>query len=796
MTTAGAHAGRLAIAGVSGFLVLSLEFAAVRLFAPAFGQSTYVWSTVIALVLAALAAGYAFGGRLGDRATSLRPLSLAHLGAALWTVIVLAGGPSLVAALVPAGLPEAGGLPMAFVAGLIATLVLFVPPAFLLGMTSPYLIRFDARAGHTGEAAGSIYAFGTVGSLIACYATPIILLQDLGTSGTFLLCAVLAAAMGGLGLLLSRPSPGGSGAEDRALSQPEGPVLRRWLVVALVVGLGVTVVEFAAVRFMAPWFGQSNHVWAHVIGVLMLALALGSWLGGRYADRPGSLGALWVVLNTSAFWIYIAAGLAPLLLEWLAPTTLTSVTVLGAARWGSLAATAILFGVPFLLLGMTTPFLVRKASENASVGKSAGAVLAWGTVGGIAGCLLTPTVLVPALGSRGTLLIAGAAIVAVAGWGIHRERKWGFDSGMVPAAGLLACVFAIWFFHGTPLRSHEGQITEIESRYQTVRVVERNDGLLLPTPRPAWGAPTGKIPVRFLRHDEDAETFQSSYLLVPTDRVVPTLSADTNAFVRQPLPAAPAGDPLTGGQYFEHMALGAHYVRYDEDKPIRVLIIGYAGGTVHSVLHRTKPRNTKLDVLGIEIDPAVIDVADEYLGHKALRAVYDDEKAGRLRLVTGEDARTVINALPEDDRFELILVDAYARTNYIPFQLATREFFDKLEAHLAPGGWIGVNVLGDGTKSPVAKSVAMTMTDAVGATYIVPNPSYPGNVLLWTSADVKHAPRVGSPGLAQLLMRRAAYATERVLVRYDPKAETDERVVVLTDDKAPSDKLADEELGI
>ena len=46
------------------------------------------------------------------------------------------------------------------------------------------------------------------------------------------------------------------------------------------------------------------------------------------------------------------------------------------------------------------------------------------------------------------------------------------------------------------------------------------------------------------------------------------------------------------------------------------------------------------------------------------------------------------------------------------------------------------------------------------------------------------------------LMRHAAYCLERLLLRYDPDAETDGRVVVLTDDKSPSDRLADEELGL
>lgn len=789
--------GRHAVAGVSGFLILTLEFAAVRLFAPAFGQSSYIWSTVIGLILVALALGYVLGGRLGDRSTTARPLFLAHLAAGAWSILVLLLGPTVVGGLVPTGLPSSGGLPLAFWGGLVATLILFVPPAVLLGMTSPFLIRFDTRAGQSGRSAGSIYAVGTVGSLLACVLAPLVLLQAFGTSGTLLACALLAVVSGVGGLLLARSTAPVMPTPDEL--QADGRVSRSWMLVALAIGLVVTVVEFAAVRFMSPWFGQSNHVWANVIGVLMLATALGSWLGGRLADRPKSLGTLWGALNVAAFVIYIVAQLGPVVFEWLAPASLTSLGVLPAARWGSLAASAILLGPPLVLLGMATPFLVRKAGETAPLGRSAGAILAMTTVGGILGCILTPTLLVPGLGSRATLLLAGAISVFVAGWGVHRERRWGLSSGMVPAAGVAACLLALVYWSGEPLREHDGQIHEVESSYQTVRVVERSDMLLLPTPRPAWNGPSGVIPMRFLRHDEDAETFQSSHLLVPPDRMVETFDSATRKLTREALPPEPAGAPLTGGQYFEHMALGAHFLEDAPGKPIRVLLIGYAGGTVHRVLRDTRPANRPLDVLGVEIDPEVVRVADEHLGHAELRAEYAEGRAApgdRLRIITGEDGRTVVNALSKSEQFDVILVDAYARTNYLPFQLASLEFFERLRTHLAPGGWIGVNVLGSGTRSPVAKSVAMTMSRGLGATFLAPNASYPGNVILWSGHDKVSAPRVRGGELPQFLMRRAAYGAERMLVRYRPESETDPRVVIFTDDKSPSDSLADEELGI
>ena len=244
------------------------------------------------------------------------------------------------------------------------------------------------------------------------------------------------------------------------------------------------------------------------------------------------------------------------------------------------------------------------------------------------------------------------------------------------------------------------------------------------------------------------------------------------------------------------MALGAFFARPVAPKgpsgaaqassSVRILIVGYAGGTIYRTLRETLGPDVGYHVLGVEIDPAVIDVARKYLRHRELE---DD----RLELVTGEDARTVINALPPERRFDLVLVDAYTRTNYVPFQLASREFFQRLEAHLAPGAWVGVNVLGTGIRSPVADAVANTMGSVFGQAFVAPNPAYLGNVILWASPGAIRGPRVSNTARLHPGLKTAAFALERLLVRHDPEAG---RGLILTDDWSPSDKLADIELGL
>jgi hypothetical protein len=135
-------------------------------------------------------------------------------------------------------------------------------------------------------------------------------------------------------------------------------------------------------------------------------------------------------------------------------------------------------------------------------------------------------------------------------------------------------------------------------------------------------------------------------------------------------------------------------------------------------------------------------------------------------------------------------VDAYQRTQYVPFHLATVEFFKACAGRLATGGVIGMNVMSDdGISGRLVRSIAGSLRKGLsgsarpGAVFLVPNPSYPGNVAIWGTRG--QVPRVAAGAPASL--GPAAFAVDALLVRHTAP----ETGLVLTDDRAPTESLAD-----
>jgi spermidine synthase len=188
------------------------------------------------------------------------------------------------------------------------------------------------------------------------------------------------------------------------------------------------------------------------------------------------------------------------------------------------------------------------------------------------------------------------------------------------------------------------------------------------------------------------------------------------------------------------------------------------------------PGGVRPVVTGVELDPEVVRAARDHLGGLPADG----------RLLVGVDGRAALQSLPASPTFDLIVVDAYQRTQYVPFHLATREFFRACAARLTPTGAIGVNLHApNGLSGALLRAVASTLAEALpgGGVYLVPNPQYPSNVVVW-GLPVPRAPRV-SGGVPESLAG-PAHALERLLVR--APAPT----LVLTDDLAPVERLSDE----
>jgi MFS family permease len=191
---------------ITGAVVMGFEMLGSRYLNPFFGSGIYTWAALISTVLAALTAGYFFGGWMADRKP--KPAGLGWL--------IVAGSAYL--ALIPLfadGLMEflsslLGGLSdqreferWGSIAG--AMLLLFVPLA-LLGVYSPYAIRLTLRAtSRSGTVAGRIYGISTLGSIFGTLFVTFYLIPTMGSRHiTYLLSAIGVAA--GLSFLVARPA--------------------------------------------------------------------------------------------------------------------------------------------------------------------------------------------------------------------------------------------------------------------------------------------------------------------------------------------------------------------------------------------------------------------------------------------------------------------------------------------------------------------------------------------------------------------------------------------------------------
>jgi predicted membrane-bound spermidine synthase len=181
---------------VGGACVLGLEILGTRLLGPAFGVGLYLWSALIGVTLAALAVGYALGGRWADRGPRVGRLALLFLVSGLWVALVPWLRPPVLALVDRVDLRAAV---------LVSGTVLFFPPLVLLGMVSPYAIRLKAGSlQEVGRTAGNLYALSTCASVVAALGTGFWLIPALGVGRLTFLIGVLLMLTGGLGLLLGR----------------------------------------------------------------------------------------------------------------------------------------------------------------------------------------------------------------------------------------------------------------------------------------------------------------------------------------------------------------------------------------------------------------------------------------------------------------------------------------------------------------------------------------------------------------------------------------------------------------
>ena len=218
-----------------------------------------------------------------------------------------------------------------------------------------------------------------------------------------------------------------SGGES-GVRRDAGRWLRAYLAATTFVCGGVIMtVELVAARAIAPLFGSSIYVWTSVIGVTLLALAIGYLAGGQLIDRWPNQSLLCGVL--------LLAGASLLVPVYARHAVLVPASRFGL-RFGSLLACTVLFGPPLLVLGTVAPIAVRLYSRSLEhLGKEVGLLYSVSTVGSFVGTLLTGFFLIPSLGLSRLLACAAAVLAVMALARLLVLRSWGGMAAWVVLAG-------------------------------------------------------------------------------------------------------------------------------------------------------------------------------------------------------------------------------------------------------------------------------------------------------------------------------------------------------------------------
>lgn len=496
------------------------------------------------------------------------------------------------------------------------------------------------------------------------------------------------------------------------MSPSATPPESRPLLAALVfvVGAASLGAEIAAARLLAPYFGASTIVWANTIGVVLVALSVGYWFGGRFADRHPHMRGLCLLVLAAALLIAAVPFAARPFLGF-SVEAFDSVSVGGFA--GSLLGVLVLVAVPVTLLGAAAPWAARLAvADVEGSGEVVGRLYATSTAGSLLGTMLAALLLIPLLGTQRTFLVfaLALAVVAVAGLGPR----------FLVAPALLAGVIALPV--GTIKAADTGRVLyEAETVHEYARVVERPDG------------------TRVLELNE-GQAVHSLYR---------------------------PGSHLTGDYWDGHLVLpfAAH-----PRPPRRIAILGNGAGTVARAFGRFFPR-TGVDA--VEIDAELTELGRRYF----------DLRNPRMETFA-EDARPWLRRTEES--YDAIMVDAY-RQPYIPFYLATREFFELARERLAPGGVAIVNVGHPEGSEELERVLGRTMAAAFPT--VLRYPIEETNTLLLAGEGPLSAARLlrAAPRLARPLRPLALEAAEGL----SPRLAGGE---VYTDDRAPVEWLVDSSL--
>lgn len=631
---------------LSGACALVYQVMWLRLLALVFGVTVYAASTVLAGFMSGLAVGSFAAGRLAGRLN--RPL-VAFGVAEILVGLTALGSPILLDLLtalwvrVHPALPES--VPVITAIRFACAFAVLILPTSLMGATLPLIVKSAvAQEPRIGGRIGLLYAVNTAGAIIGALTAGFYFISEVGVDRSFVLAAtvnvgigLVAVAVGAKALptaVLAATAPGADAAPrpDSLTARQRRSVLWTFFLSGLL-SLALEIVWF---RMLVVYLRPTAYAFTIMLAVVLAGIAIGSALATPLLRRRAAwlpvLTVVQLVIGLTATLSFNSLAASQALVESASgpgsplaalgiDTYLTPIIVSSVA---AMLPTTLLLGLAFPM-GLT---LWTGDDAGEDISRRVGAFYSLNVLGAIVGSVAAGFLLLPWLGSRGSLLAASAlAVVSSVGLASVQWRQRpnfaGFMMAVGPVAFLMTVLNTVDPFDDAFTRFHRNEVLlwRQEGVQTTVAIHERLGG-----PRP----------------------MRIMYL----DGMHQANDSDTTAFV--------------------HHRIGALPVIL-HPQPRTALVVGMGGGATPGAVARFD-----VDVDVVELSGAVVQGA-RYFDHINFNLLARPNV--RLRV---DDGRNYL--LMTRKKYDVITADIILPRHAGAGSLYSREYFELVRAALAPGG--------------------------------------------------------------------------------------------------------------
>lgn len=223
------------------------------------------------------------------------------------------------------------------------------------------------------------------------------------------------------------------------------------------------ILELIAARVLSPYVGSSNLIWTSIIGVMLISMSLGYWIGGKFADKKSDIQELASFVLIAAIFTSLIPIFESVLIKWISNVSDNYLLV-------ALSMSAIVFGIPSFMLATVSPYAVKlKTIEEEKVGSVSGKNSSISTIGSIVGTFIGGFLLIPSFGIRTIIFVIAIVLVAIAVM-LMDKRKMKY---MIRIAISIVIIVAAFFIGDVLFKAYNPEVLkDVNSEYSRMLIKE------------------------------------------------------------------------------------------------------------------------------------------------------------------------------------------------------------------------------------------------------------------------------------------------------------------------------------